>query len=323
LLDAVAKGGAQPPFLHGDGGLMLRRVLLSLALVAVPLLIVAFVLTAPKSISAPLPPYTPNLANGRVMFEIGGCASCHATPNQPDRTRLGGGLALKTRYGVFYPPNISPDPEHGIGRWSPEQFVSAMHEGTSPQGSDYYPAFPYPSYAKMRLEDVRDLFAYLKMLPQVSDTSKPHDLRFPYSLRFMLRVWKALSFDNSFFQRDPSQSPEWNRGAYLVNGPGHCAECHSPRNWLGAIVASRRFTGGPDPTEVGKVPSLTQANLDIWSVKDIETLLATGKMPDGDKVGGSMADVVKNTAQLSPEDRHTIAVYVKSLKAVEGEPKPP
>jgi mono/diheme cytochrome c family protein len=302
----------------------MRRVLLSLAIVAISLLVVAFVVTAPKSVSGPLPPHDPDIANGRAMFEVGGCASCHATPNQPDRTRLGGGLALKSPYGVFYPPNISSDPQRGIGRWSPEQFVSAMHEGTSPQGADYYPAFPYPSYAKMRIEDLRDLFAYLKTLQPVGDASKPHELRFPYNLRFSIRAWKALFFDDSVFQPDPSRSAEWNRGAYLVNGPGHCAECHSPRNFLGGIVAGRRFTGGPNPSGgQGKVPSMTQANLDIWSVKDIENLLTTGEMPDGDSIGDPMAEVVKNTAQLSPEDRHAIAVYVKSLKAVEGEPKQP
>jgi mono/diheme cytochrome c family protein len=292
-------------------------------LVAVSLIAAAFVVTAPKSISAPLPPHDPDLANGRAMFAVGGCASCHATPQQPDRTRLGGGLALKSPYGVFYPPNISPDPQHGIGRWTPEQFVSAMHEGTSPEGDNYYPAFPYSSYAKMRFEDVIDLFAYLKTLPAITDESKSHELRFPYNLRFGIRIWKALFFDDSVFEPDPTQSAEWNRGAYLVNGPGHCAECHSPRNFLGGIVAGRRFTGGPSPSGgESKVPSMTQANLDIWSVKDIENLLATGEMPDGDTIGGEMAEVVKNTGQLSPDDRHAMAVYVKSLRAVEGEKKP-
>ena len=302
---------------------MLRSIGLSLAVVAFSLVIIGLVVTAPKSVSASsLPPYTPDPANGRVMFEAGGCSSCHATANQPDRMRLGGGLPLKSPYGVFYPPNISPDPQHGIGRWSEPDFVTAMHEGTSPDGANYFPAFPYPSYAHMRIEDVRDVFAYLKTLPAVSDPSRPHDVRFPYNLRPLVGIWKFLYFRDDVFAPDPTQSAEWNRGAYLVNGAGHCAECHSPRNALGAIIEERRFSGGPNPSGGrGKVPSLTQANLDIWSVKDIETLLTTGETPDGDTIGEPMSDVVKHTAELPEADRHAIAVYTKSLQPRSGEKK--
>jgi mono/diheme cytochrome c family protein len=198
---------------------MVRGIALSLAVVAFSLAIVGFVVTAPKSMPASsLPAYTPKPDNGRIMLEAGGCSSCHATPNQPDRTRLGGGLALKSPFGTFYPPNISPDPQHGIGRWSEADFVPAMHEGTSPDDTNYFPAFPYPSYAHMRIEDVRDLFAYLKMLPPAPDASRPHDLRFPYNLRPLLGIWKFLYFKDEVFTPDPAQSAEWNRGAYLVNG---------------------------------------------------------------------------------------------------------
>ena len=301
---------------------MLRRIALSLAIVAVSLAIVGLVVTAPKSVTAAdLPPHQPDLANGRAMFEAAGCASCHATPGQKDMTRLGGGVVLKSAFGNFVTPNISPDRQDGIGGWSEADFVSAMHEGTSPAGANLYPAFPYTSYAHMRIADVRDLFAYLKTLPPVAGRPLDHDLRFPFNQRWLLGIWKFLFFKDAVFTPDPAQSPEWNRGAYLVNGPGHCAECHSPRNMLGAIVADKRFTGGPNPTGGSKVPSITQANLDIWSVKDIETLLTTGETPDGDTIGHAMADVVKNTAQLSPADRHAIAVYVKSLPARPGERK--
>lgn len=302
---------------------MLRRLALSLGIVAFSLVIIALVVTAPKSVSAgSLPPHTPNPENGRIMFEAGGCSSCHMTPGQKNRSLLGGGLALKSPYGVFYPPNISPDPQFGIGSWSEADFVTAMHEGTSPKGTNLFPSFPYTSYTHMQIADVRDLFAYLRTLPPVTDRSRAHELRFPYGLRPLVGIWKFMFFKDNVFQPDPNQSAEWNRGAYLVNGPGHCAECHSPRNALGAVVAERKFTGGPNPSGEGKVPSITQTNLDLWSVKDIETLLEKGETPDGDTIGKSMAEVVENTAQLPPEDRHAIAVYIKSLAALPGEKKP-
>jgi mono/diheme cytochrome c family protein len=302
---------------------MLPRLALSLVTVACSLVIVALVVTAPKSVSGDaLPAHTPNFENGRIMFEAGGCSSCHMTPGQKNRTLLGGSLALKSPYGVFYPPNISPDPQFGIGRWSEADFVTAMHEGTSPKGANLFPSFPYTSYAHMRIGDVRDLFAYLKMLPPVTERSRAHELRFPFGLRPLVGIWKFLFFKDDVFAPDPNQSAEWNRGAYLINAPGHCAECHSPRNALGAVMAARKFTGGPSPSGEGKVPSITQANLESWAVKDIEALLENGETPDGDTTGKSMADVVENTAQLSPEDRHAMAVYVKSLAALPGEKKP-
>jgi mono/diheme cytochrome c family protein len=301
---------------------MLRGILLSLATVAAALAVVALVVTAPKSVTAEdLPPHAPDLANGRAMFLAGGCASCHATPEQKDPTRLGGGVALKTAYGTFVAPNISPDEKDGIGRWSEANFVSAMHEGTSPEGANLFPAFPYPSYARMQIADVRDLFAYIKTLPPVSGRPRRHELHFLFASRALIGIWKYLYFDDDVFTPDPGRSSEWNRGAYLVNGAGHCAECHSPRNALGAVIADRRFSGGPNPVGEGKVPSITRRNLDIWSVKDIETLLASGKMPDGDKIKGVMLNVVATIAQLSPEDRHAIAVYVKSLAPSPGEKK--
>ena len=197
---------------------------------------VFYVLTVPVTIDAgDLPPtHTPDLANGRTMFDIGGCASCHAVPNHDadkvDRTRLGGGLALASPFGTFYVPNISSDPRDGIGAWSEADFVSALWDGTSPKGEHLYPAFPYTSYRHMRLDDVRDLFAYLKTLPPVKGRVRGHDLPFPFDIRRPLGLWQLLFLRGGPFTPDPSRPAAWNRGAYLVNGPGHCAECHSPRN---------------------------------------------------------------------------------------------
>lgn len=270
--------------------------------------------TIPATIPASaLAPHTPNIANGRTMFLIGGCSSCHAVPNQKDGTRLGGGLALNSPFGVFYVPNISSDAKDGIGGWSEAQFVTAMVKGTSPTGEHLYPALPYTSYQHMRLDDLRDLFAYLKTLPAISGRVRDHDLPFPFNIRQTLGAWKLLFLDGKTFTPDPAQSAQWNRGAYLVNGPGHCAECHSPRNLLGAIVASRRFTGGQSPTGQGGVPDITQGKLHDWKVEDFVETLDTGMTPDSDRVGGLMVEVVANTRQLSGADREAIAVYLKSL----------
>ena len=278
--------------------------------------------TGPTIRFVTLPPHNPDLANGRTMLYAGGCPACHATPGQDDLTRLGGGAAIKTGFGTFYAPNISPDPNDGIGRWSESDFSTALAQGTSPSGTHYYPVFPYASYRNMTLADARDLFAYLRTLPAVATPSRPHDVPFPFSLRRVIGVWKLL-FVGASFRPDPSQSAAWNRGAYLVNGPGHCAECHSPRNALGGIKAGQRFAGGPDEDGEGWVPNITQKALGDWSQKDIAYMLETGDTPDGDSVGGSMTKVVKNTAQLSAADRDAIATYVKSLPPVDGPPKPP
>jgi mono/diheme cytochrome c family protein len=301
---------------------MLRK----LVIVFIVLIIVAaaalWLLTIPTSVPADaLTPRNADLANGRTMFWAGGCASCHATPRQQDKTRLGGGLALKSRFGTFYVPNISPDPHDGIGGWSEAQFVSAMIKGTADDGH-LYPAFPYTSYAHMRLEDIRDLFAFLRTLPAVQSSVPDHDLPFPFSLRRALGLWKFMFFDGKPFRPDASKSEQWNRGAYLANGPVHCPECHSPRNALGGIIASQRFAGGPNPSGEGWIPNITQKELGDYSEKDIAYLLETGDTPSGDSVGGEMAEVVRTTSQLSAEDRNAIATYIKSLPPIEG-PKPP
>ncbi|MGA8996841.1 MAG: cytochrome c [Pseudolabrys sp.] len=271
-------------------------------------------LTIPETIPvSALAPYTPDLANGRTMFLIGGCSSCHAIPQQKDSTRLGGGLALNSPFGVFYVPNISSDAKDGIGGWDEARFVTAMVKGTSPAGEHLYPALPYTSYQRMRVDDLRDLFAYLKNLPAISGRVRDHDLPFPFNIRRTLGVWKLLFLDGKSFTPDPAQSAKWNRGAYLVNGPGHCAECHSPRNLLGAIITSRRFTGGQSPTGQGGVPDITQRKLHDWKVEDFAETLDTGMTPDSDRVGGPMVEVVANTRQLSAADREAIAVYLKSL----------
>jgi mono/diheme cytochrome c family protein len=310
----------------------LRTLVLVAALGIIVGLAAFWMLTLPEVVPASaLPRYTANVDNGRTMFAIGGCASCHAVPNKDpdkvDRTRLGGGLALKSPFGTFYVPNISPDPKDGIGSWNEANFVTALWKGTSEHDTNLYPAFPYTSYQHMRLDDVRDLFAYLKTLPAVPGRARRHDLAFPFNDRRLLGGWKLLFLHGGPFVSDRAQSAQWNRGAYLVNGPGHCAECHSPRNVLGGIIESERFAGGPAVDGDGWVPNITPVGLrqgdNVWSEKDIASFLDDGMTPSGDFAGGAMAEVIRNTSLLGADDRAAIAAYIASLPPVQGPPRPP
>jgi mono/diheme cytochrome c family protein len=302
---------------------MLRRIFLAAIVLAVAGFGVFWWLTVPAVVPpGALAAYKPDSANGLTIFNAGGCSSSHAVPDQPDRTRLGGGLALPSPFGTFYAANISPDPKDGIGRWSEADFVTAVQKGTSPDGTHYFPAFPYASYQRAKLEDIRDLFAYLKTLPPVAGSVRDHELPFPFNIRRNVGIWKWLYLDGKPFMPDAARSPQWNRGAYLVNGFGHCAECHSPRNFLGGVIEKQRFAGGPNPEGEGWVPNITQKGVGEWSSKDIADFLETGEMPDGDSAGGLMARVIKNTSQLPAQDRAAIAEYLKSLPAVDGPPRP-
>lgn len=302
-------------------------VLGAILLVALVGLAVLWRLTQPSNIAADsLPPRQPDIANGQLTFNVGGCSSCHATPSrgtsEAERTRLGGGLPLETPFGIFHVPNISQDDEDGIGGWSEADFITAVARGTAPTGAHYYPAFPYASYAHAKLDDLRDLYAYMKTLPPVNGRAPDHQLSFPFNIRAAVGVWKLLFFSDAPIKPDPAKSDAWNRGAYLVNSLGHCAECHSPRNALGGIVRAQRFAGGPNPEGEGFVPNITQKGLGEWSEKDIAYFLETGQTPDGDSTGGSMTRVVRNMALLPEADRAAIAAYIKSLPPVDGPPRP-
>jgi mono/diheme cytochrome c family protein len=298
------------------------RLFLPILLAALVGVVTLWVVTIPAIVPASaLPAYLPDVTNGQTVFNVGGCASCHAAAGHP-RTMLAGGVAIRSPFGTFYSPNISPDPADGIGRWTEADFVTALTRGTSPSGTHYFPAFPYGSYQRARIEDLRDLFAYIKTLPPISGRIRDHDVRFPFNIRRLVGGWKFLFLDDKPFSPDPRQSAQWNRGAYLVNGLGHCAECHSPRNVIGGIVSSQRFAGGPNPEGEGWVPNITQKGLQSWSGKDIAYFLETGQLPDGDSVGGSMARVIRNTSQLSDDDRAAMAIYLKSLPVVDGPLRP-
>lgn len=291
----------------------LAIVLGGLALAMVLLLLVTRPVGLP---AAGLPAHTVDVANGERLFHAGGCASCHTsveTVTEP--AILGGGLALETPFGTFRVPNISPHPDHGIGRWSMLDFVNAMHLGVSPDGRHYYPAFPYASYTRMRLEDLMDLKTYLDTLPQAQNLNQENELKFPWNVRAGIGLWKLLNLDPAAVVSVPVDDPELVRGRYLVEGPGHCGECHTPRNWNGGLDYSRWLSGAANPDGEGRVPNITpdKNGLADWSRRDIEYYLSSGLTPDFDTVGGSMVEVQANMARLPAEDRAAIAAYLKAI----------
>jgi len=302
-------------------GRTMRRWLLLLLLVAVAAAIAAWFVSAPRPLYARADwrAYEDggDPGRGRIIFLAGGCESCHMTPGENDPLKLGGGYELKTPFGSFFPPNISPDPQDGIGGWKVVDLANALLVGVSPEPAHLYPALPYTSYSHMKFEDVRDLMAYLRTLPPVKGRAPPHRLSFPFNIRRGVGFWKLLYLKGGVPADDPAQSAAWNRGRYLVEGPGHCAECHSPRDIFGGIVAAKRFSGGLTADGKHKVPNITQGGaLAKWSQSDIETALSLGLTPDGDSLGGDMAPVVRNLSQLPKDDIAAIAAYIKSLPAI-------
>ena len=253
---------------------------------------------------------TPDAGNGAQVFFAGGCASCHKAKDSDDPSILPGGQRFVTAFGTFIAPNISPDPIYGLGEWTLGDFGSAVLNGTSPDGRHYYPAFPYTTYTRMTDQDVVDLWAYMQTLPSSDIASLDHEVGFPFNIRASLGPWKVLFLNKDWVQ--PAETPEEQRGRYLVEALGHCAECHTARNLLGGIDRANWMNGAPNPSGKGRIPAITPAHLD-WSGPDITYYLETGFTPDFDSAGGEMVDVIENMARLTPEDRAAIAAYVKAL----------
>lgn len=280
-----------------------------------------WLLTEPKPLAASvLPDRAGDPVKGELLFWAGGCASCHAAPGSKgdDRLKLAGGEPIVSPFGTFHAPNISPDKVHGIGNWSTLDFVNAMKRGLGPDGEQLYPAFPYTSYQRMPVADLVDLKAYLDTLPADATPNKAHELPFPFSIRRGVGLWKLLYLDGETFAPDPSKSDEINRGAYLVQGPGHCNECHTPRNAIGGLDRSRALAGAPDPSGKGTIPNITpgSSTMGDWTADDIANFLETGMTPDFDSVGGTMVEVQENMAKLPASDRAAIAAYLKDLPPI-------
>ena len=257
--------------------------------------------------------------NGERMFWAGGCAGCHAAPGTTgdERLALSGGYAIQSDFGTFYAPNISPDKEHGIGDWSFLDFANAVRKGVDPHGKNLYPSFPYPSYVRMSDQDVKDLHSYIMTLPESATPSKPHDVDFPFNIRMAVSFWKKLFFSNEPRVALADASPEVMRGQYLVEGPGHCGECHTPRDSLGGPEYDKWLAGGPNPDGEGTIPDITPGSKEIgnWTEAEIADYLETGFTPDFDSVGGSMVEVQQNLSHLPRSDLEAIAAYLKAIPA--------
>jgi mono/diheme cytochrome c family protein len=271
---------------------------------------------------APTPPSDPAaVIRGEYLFTAAGCLGCH-TDSGHGGARLAGGKAIDTPFGAYVSRNITPDPVHGIGAWSEADFLRALREGIAPDGMHYFPAFPFPSFTLMTDRDILDIFAYLRTQPPQPQADRPHDVSFPFDVRLTTLPWRALYFSEGPFVPDPGAGAEWNRGAYLANAVAHCGECHTPRTWLGGLENDRRFNGGtlagPGAKHAPNITSDPTDGIGKWRVEDITTLLKTGMTPDGDFVAAPMSDVVEDTARLSDADRAAIAVYLKSVPALQG-----
>jgi mono/diheme cytochrome c family protein len=259
---------------------------------------------------------------GEYLAKAGGCLGCHTAEGEKP-VPYAGGRALKTPFGNFYGPNITPHPTAGIGRWNEGDFARALRAGLRPDGAHYFPAFPYPSFTRVTDADVRDLWAYLRSLPPSERTNREHDLRFPFGWRFLVAGWKWLFFSPGPFVPAPGRAADVNRGDYLVNALGHCGECHTPRNFLGGPVRDRLLAGtAKDKGPEGKrVPNLTPAKLKGWGEQELKEFLLTGITSDGDVVAEMMGEVIRNTtSQLTPQDLAAMIAYLRTLPAIPDAP---
>ncbi|PVH27690.1 c-type cytochrome [Pararhodobacter oceanensis] len=254
---------------------------------------------------------------GELVFWAAGCAGCHTAPGLEvtapveERLHLSGGQEFATPFGTFTAPNISMDPEQGIGGWSLPEFARAVTLGVSPAGQHYYPAFPFTSYARATPEDIADLWAFWQSLPADATPTRAHDVGFPFTLRRGLGLWKLLNY-NADFVAPARDDPQYTRGRYLVEALGHCAECHTPRDVAGGLDQAEWLTGAPNPAGDGRIPALPPEG---WSGEDIAAYLQSGFTPEFDVAGGTMAEVIANLSRISAEDRAAIAAYLVTFRS--------
>lgn len=268
---------------------------------------------------AGVPSVADDLSRGAYLIRAAGCVACH-TDVKGAGPALAGGRGLKTPFGTFYSPNITPHPKMGIGGWSDRDFLAALGRGIRPDGSHYFPVFPYPSYAAMRPEDALAIKAYLFAQPPVARPNKAHDMAPPFSWRWTVSVWKWLFFKPGVWQDQADRDAQWNRGGYLVHAVGHCGECHTPRNFLGAMDSARYLAGTPDGPDGDLVPNITsdpKTGIGTWNVADIVQLLRDGTKPDYDDVQGSMGEVIREGLRhLSAADLEAIARYLRTVPPI-------
>lgn len=262
----------------------------------------------------------PDAKRGEYLAKAAGCVGCH-TQDAKDAVPYSGGRALKTPFGTFYGPNITPDPVAGIGRWTEADFIRAMRRGERPDGANYFPAFPYPSFTQIADADLGDLWGYLRTLAPSTRANQAHELRIPFGWRFLVTAWKWLYFTSGPFEADPNLPQALNRGAYLVKALGHCGECHTPRDALGGPKRNRFLAGGTGP-EGKSVPNLTPTKLKKLSDAELKDFLASGTTPDGDVPAAAMGEVIRNTtSQLSAQDLAALIAYLRALAPLADEPR--
>jgi len=262
-------------------------------------------------------------SRGAYVFDAAGCLGCHtdvANAGAP----LAGGRALETPFGTFWSPNITPDPDHGIGAWTLADFRRAMRRGIGPDGTTYYPSFPYDYFTRMSDADIEALYDHLMAQPPSDNQPPEHDLAFPFSLRPLLAVWRWLYFEEGP-RSDEGLDPELARGRYLADALGHCGACHTPRTALGGSDEDRYLAGnaeGPDDETVPNITPDMAHGIGDWTEGDLLFLLKAGMMPDGDVVSGSMAEVVQNsTRRLTDEDIAALIVWLRAIPAVDHDPR--
>lgn len=284
------------------------------AILAIVLLCTAFGLTGARAAE----PSDETIAHGKQLAAAADCASCHtADPAKP----FAGGKRIDTPFGAIYSPNLTPDRETGIGSFSDEDFRRALRFGVAPDGSRYYPAFPYPNFTKLTRDDILAIRAYLATLTPFRNTPPPPQLRWPLNYRVLMRVWDYVFFRPGLFEPDQQKSTEWNRGGYLVEGAAHCGACHTPKNVFGADRRSRSFGGGlVDGWFAPRLDNAPRSGLKSWSVDDIAEYLASGRNGKSHADGLMAEVVVHSTSQMSEADIRAIAVYLKDLPA--GTPEP-
>jgi mono/diheme cytochrome c family protein len=255
---------------------------------------------------------------GELVFWAAGCASCHAAADAQGKAELvlTGGQEFPSDFGTFIAPNISPDPEQGIGSWSLLQFAGAVTHGVTPEGAHLFPALPYAAYNKMQPQDVADLWAFMQTLPASTSPSLPHKVSFPFNIRRSLGIWKRL-FVSTDWVISGDLTPEQTRGRYIAEAEAHCGECHTPRNALGGLQRDKWLSGAPNPNGKGRIPNITPAKL-TWSEDEIVEYLTSGFTPEFDSVGGHMVHVVENMAKLPESDRRAVAAYLKLVPEVKN-----
>jgi mono/diheme cytochrome c family protein len=300
----------------------MRRVALGAAIVLALVVALAAVVIAWRNFldEAPIEEgaaafsFTPDqVKRGEYLARAGNCVACHTTRGG---AAYAGALAVRTPFGTVYSSNITPDAKTGIGTWTADHFWRAMHNGRSRDGRFLYPAFPYPNYTQITREDSDAIFAFLLSLRPVEQARPAHELRFPYDNQLALAVWRTLFFAPGAFEPDRSRPADWNRGAYLVHGLGHCVACHSRRNVFGATTESVELSGGMIPMTGWYAPSLLsskEAGVSDWDTEDIVKLLATGVSPRGSAMGPMAEVVYRSTQYLTREDLHAMAVFLKTL----------